>query len=73
MHWTGDLNHDTTVSLMDESETAILGQIIRQPNSTGWKALDYCANNGDGKAIGIFQSALGAKDAVELSVERMNK
>jgi len=81
MKWTGDLEHDGILSLLDDSGAAILGQVIKDDEdlgdetgclrsfTSGWKGFDYVADDGNGVRIGYFDTAEVAKKAVELSVE----
>jgi hypothetical protein len=68
MEWT-DGPGPNRFSLLDKSGSAILGQVIRDPLA-GWQGHDYVANNGLGKHLGLFDTALQAKDAVESSIEK---
>lgn len=70
MKWVGHPENDSILSLVDDSQTAILGQAIRE-QSGGWIAHDYCANGGAGKRLGRFSTAQAAQDAIAISVERM--
>lgn len=70
MIWRGHPENDRILSLLDETQTAILGQLVRDELGEGWRAHDYIADNGAGKQLGVvFPSLIEARAAVITSVE----
>ncbi len=64
MKWTGDSNTDLRLSLMDDSESVIFGQVIKN-NEGGWTAFDYHRGATDRLMSSYFVES--AKLAVELA------
>jgi hypothetical protein len=64
MTWTGDPEKDIILTLIDGE--LILGQVSRDGQSKDWHGYYYTL--GDRNHVGVFESPLKAKHAVEVSV-----
>ncbi len=68
MKWAGDPEKDLILSLMDDTGSAILGQVVMDGEKSGWHAHEYCSNNGAGRHLGLFETVDRAKVAVQSAV-----
>jgi hypothetical protein len=66
MKWTGNEETDRVLSLVDESETVILGQAIR--DGSDWNGVNYTKVASPTEFVGTFITAWGAKAGVESAV-----